>query len=322
MFPRQRHSPHPAVLVSIVTIALMTIAILFPWPATEIHPRDLPVGFVGPEQVAQSITPNLEANGLDVKIYDSQERAEKAIRERDVYGAIVIGEGSAQVLTASAASPVVAQLLIEVSSNLPVPATVTDLVPTGKGDPRGIALGVSVLPMILGGLLIGASISLTIQGGISRFTWFVTAAIAAGLAVNLLLQTWLEILDGNWLANAAVLAFVLLSIALIVGAGITLFGPAGTGVGAVLVMLIGNPFSGAPTSPDLLPDWVSITGQLLPPGAGITLLRNTAFFDGNATLIPLFVLTAWIAVAGSIVVLQASGTPRGVPALQPERNPS
>jgi hypothetical protein len=46
------------------------------------------------------------------------------------------------------------------------------------------------------------------------------------------------------------------------------------------MVLIGNPFSGVGTGPELLPQPVGAIGQLLPPGAGGNLLRSTAFFDG------------------------------------------
>jgi hypothetical protein len=40
----------------------------------------------------------------------------------------------------------------------------------------------------------------------------------------------------------------------------------------------------------------------MPPGAGGTGLRNTAYFDGNATIRPLLVLSTY-AVGGALLVL-------------------
>jgi MYXO-CTERM domain-containing protein len=59
------------------------------------------------------------------------------------------------------------------------------------------------------------------------------------------------------------------------------------------MMLVGNPLSGIATAPELLPSPAGAIGQLLPPGAGGTLLRSTAFFDGAAAGRPLTVLAAW-----------------------------
>ncbi|MGA5196550.1 hypothetical protein [Streptomyces exfoliatus] len=51
---------------------------------------------------------------------------------------------------------------------------------------------------------------------------------------------------------------------------------AGFGLGAVVVMFLGNPLSGVASGPHWLPDgWVTV-GQLLPPGASGSLLRANA----------------------------------------------
>jgi hypothetical protein len=40
------------------------------------------------------------------------------------------------------------------------------------------------------------------------------------------------------------------------------------GLGALLMILVGNPFSAAAAAPELLPEPVGGIGQLMPPGAG------------------------------------------------------
>src|SRR4030095_2134976 len=94
--------------------------------------------------------------------------ARAAIADRDVYGAIVVASDGTTVLTASAASPLVAQLLQQAASALPVgggsgegtpPAAgavrVVDVVPADPDDPRGAALAASVLPLVLAGMAAG-----------------------------------------------------------------------------------------------------------------------------------------------------------------------
>ena len=77
----------------------------------------------------------------------------------------------------------------------------------------------------------------------------------------------------------------------IVGTG--LIGPAGLGLSAVLMIFVGNPFSGATSAPQLLPTAVGHIGQWLPPGAGASLLRSTAYFSGNGASGHLNVLIIW-----------------------------
>ncbi|WP_073881324.1 hypothetical protein [Streptomyces sp. CB00316] len=56
----------------------------------------------------------------------------------------------------------------------------------------------------------------------------------------------------------------------------------GLGVVTLLKILLGDPLSGVASAPQLLPEPVGALGQWLPPGAGGSLLRSVAFFDGGA----------------------------------------
>jgi hypothetical protein len=76
--------------------------------------------------------------------------------------------------------------------------------------------------------------------------------------------------------------------------------------------LVGNSFSAAATAPELLPEPAGVLGQLLPPGAGVNLLRSTGFFDGAATGAPLTVLLAW--TLGGLALLALATARAGEPA--------
>ena len=92
----------------------------FAWPATNIAPRDLPIGLAAPDPVAAQIEKGLAsgaADALEVTRVADRAEAERLIRDREIYGAIVVDADGAAVLTASAASPVVAQLLGQLATN-------------------------------------------------------------------------------------------------------------------------------------------------------------------------------------------------------------
>ena len=74
---------------------------------------------------------------------------------------------------------------------------------------------------------------------------------------------------------------------------VALIGPAGLGISAVLMVFVGNPFSGVTSAPELLPGGADHLGQWLPPGAGANLLRSTAYFDGHGAAGHLLVLALW-----------------------------
>jgi hypothetical protein len=131
----------------------------------------------------------------------------------------------------------------------------------------------------------------------------VATSALTGLAAAWIAQEWLGALAGDWWVNAGVLGLTVLAISSTVAGLGAAIGPAGLGLGAVLMMLVGNPFSGVTSAPELLPTWAGVTGQLLPPGAGGTLLRSTAFFDSAAAVRPGLVLVGWVllGVAGGLI---------------------
>src|SRR5919197_676278 len=119
------------------------------------------------------------------------------------------------------------------------------------------------------------------------------AAALAGLAADGIAQGWLGILGGDWWWNAGALSLLVLAVAaLVTGLG-SLLGRAGVALGALLVLLVGNPLSAVSSAPELLPSPAGAAGQLLPPGAGATVLRGTAFFGGGGATRPVVVLAAW-----------------------------
>src|SRR5918995_4446524 len=114
---QQDRRPVVAAVVLIPLVIALAIA-AFAWPSARLGPRDLPVGVAGPAPAADAITQRFEADkgAFDVHRYDDEAAARAAIEDREVYGAVVAGPGGATVLTASAASPLVAQLLAQAGS--------------------------------------------------------------------------------------------------------------------------------------------------------------------------------------------------------------
>ena len=105
--------------------------LLFVVPARSPEPHKLPVGVAGPRPLRRCGRAATRSRST----YADADAARAAIREREVYGAIVPAEG--RVLVASAASPVVAQQLRELARPAPRHGAVTW--PAASGDPRGAA---------------------------------------------------------------------------------------------------------------------------------------------------------------------------------------
>ena len=76
------------------------------------------------------------------------------------------------------------------------------------------------------------------------------------------------------------------------------------------MVLVGNPFSGVGSAPELLPEPVGAIGQLMPPGAGGNLVRSIGFFDGAAAGGYVAVLAVW-ASAGLAMLLATAARRTG-----------
>ncbi|GGM15291.1 hypothetical protein ACFFX1_03960 [Dactylosporangium sucinum] len=302
-------SPWPRVgaIVLLLTALLSLIMIAFAWPATRSTVHDIPLAVAGPPQVTGQVKQQLESKrpgAFDLVTVDSTQEAERLIRERKVYGAIDLTSGRPQLIVASAASPAVAQALQQVAQGLeqsPNAVTVRDLVPLPADDPRGAGLAAGALPLVLGGIVAAGLLCNLVVGVARRVAGALAFAIVGGLALVGILQYWLGSLGGDYWTNSAVVALSIAATALTLLGLESLLGTPGLGIGAGVMMLLGNPLSGLASAPEMLPSGWGTLGQYLPPGAAGTLLRSSAFFDGHAATRPVLVLAAW-AVLGLLLV--------------------
>ena len=296
----------------LVTLALWAFA----WPAARTAPRDLPLGVAGPAAAAAPLEQQLRSHegAFEIHRYADEAAARAAIEDRAVYGAVVASAQGPKLLTATAASPVVAQLLQQaVTAQAPKGTQVptVDVVSTPAGDPRGAVLSSSVLPLAIAGVAGGAVVTLLGLRRLRAAGALVAAAALVGVAAAALTHSWLGVLTGNWWAEAGVLGLSALAVGATVAGLAALIGPAGIGVGALMMVLLGNPFSGVSSAPQLLPEPIGRIGQLLPPGAGGSLLRSVAYFDGARAAAPAITLAVWAVLGLTCVLIGGPRKKRG-----------
>jgi len=314
--PLAAHPPWRQLTIIAVLLPLMIVlaVLAFAWPAARIAPRDLPVGIVGTGRASEQVLTGLDRSdpgGFDVRRYADEASARAAIQHRDIYGAFAVSRGGITVLEASAASPSVAQLLSTVGQHLGSsrPA-VSDVVPLSAGDPRGLVLPSALLPMTICGVIMASVIGLVLG---FRPAWrqimaLIVVSAAAGLGAYLIAQGFLGALPHEAVATWAALSLIVLATGATTAGLIALIGAAGLGLGILLMIFIGNPFSGVTSAPELLPAPVGTIGQWLPPGAGASLLRSTAYFGGHGAAGHLTVLLVWIA-AGLVAIVAGHHAP-------------
>jgi hypothetical protein len=308
----------PALLVGLLVM-------LFSWPAAESGPRDVPIVVVGTQESAAGLEADLEAavpDGFDVEEVTDRERARSLIADRDVYGALTVEpDGSVGAMTAPAGGPAVAELLRGVADYLSDASTgaqsapVEKVVPLPVDDPRGSGFTATVLPLMIGGMVIGIAMSFLVTGVARRMLAVALAAVAAGVSTCLVTHTWLGILEGSFWASAGAISLGIGAVAATIAGLTSRIGPPGIGLGAVVMFLFGNSLSGVASSPALLPEGWATVGQLLPPGATGSLLRSVAYFDGAAGLGPALVLACWVALGTLVAAFSARSALSGDQAL-------
>jgi hypothetical protein len=296
------------VVVVGLALALGMLLVAFGWPAVRSGPHDVPLGLAGPRPAVAQVEQGLAGAGegaFRVTRYADEAALRAAILDRDAYGGFVLGADGPRLLITSAASPAVAQALTSLgtamASRQGVRLPVQDVVPLPAADPRGAGLAAAALPIALGGVLPAVVLARTFRRrpGV-RLGAAIGVALAVGATVTAVLRFWFGSLGAdNWTDLVRVWLGLSLGVAAISLALLGLeavAGRAGLALGGAVVLLLGNPLSGLPSAPELLPDGWGTLGQLLPPGANGALLRSTAYFDGAAAARPVLVLCCWIAV--------------------------
>jgi hypothetical protein len=308
---------------------LSVLLVAFLWPNVTASVKGLPITLVGPTQQTSQLEKAFEAKSPGTFAFTTvtdRSSAVDRIETREAYGAIVIGQ-KPEVLTASAASPVVAQLLGGLAPSLqaqltaaaaaqgitlpaPITVAVTDVVPLASTDARGAAMATSSFPLVLGGMIGGIALSLLVVGVWRRITALLVYSAVGALGITGILQGWFGALQGEFLVNAGAVALTLLAIGGVIVGFAALVGPAGVAIGPVLFLLGANPISSAAQPLEFLAAPWGVVGQWFPPGAAATLIRDLSYFPGADVTFPWFVLASW-AVLGLVLAAVGHSRDRG-----------
>jgi hypothetical protein len=285
-------------------VAVGIILLAFIWPTMTSSVKDLPIAVGGSSQQVDAFTKALDQKSpgtFDVTRVGGRQEATSLVRTRGVDGAVLLG-ARPEVLTASANGSAVAQIMAGVATQVqtaasaaagaPVVVTTTDLAPLSSQDSRGLGLSAASFPMVLGGILGGILIALTVTGSWRRLLSVGVYAVLAGVGVTGILQGLFGVLIGHFWLNAATISLTMAATASFVVGMNALVGRAGIPIGSVTTMLIGNPLSAATQPLQFLAGPWGAVGQWFVPGASTTLVRDLSYFpDANPTF-------AWLVLAG------------------------
>lgn len=310
-------SPHTpwfhTLRIGVALAAIVTVVVIaFLWPSFTASPKGIPIALAGPSAQTTAVESALKKASPGTFAFTTvsdRSAAVTLIKQRKEYGAVVLGS-SAEVLTSSAANPAIAQLLdglapklqaqrvvAATAQHVPISAigtvTTTDVVPLASSDPRGTTIGASSFPMILGGILGGALIAVTIVGVWRRVIALAIYAVIASASVTGILQGWFGGLQGDYFVNAGAIALVFLGIGGTMLGLAAIVGRAGIAIGPVIFLLGANPISAAAIPIEFIAAPWGAVGQWFPPGAGATLLRELSYFPDADMTFPWLVLVGW-----------------------------
>lgn len=312
---RPERSPWLKVLMVVVglSLAVPLMLLAFATPMINSGPEDLPLGISGPEKVTAGLEQKLDQaqpGAFEITQYDSAEAVTGAVHDRDVIGGISVGtDGAITITTTGGAGTPYTSLLKGMGSGLEqTGANVTyhDVAPLTEEDPNGTGLRALAMPLVFGGMISAVLLSnlLKTRPGL-RILGSLATSVTVGLLVIAVLQFGFGSVDGNYLTTSLALALGVAAISLFILGLESLLGLPGLGLGAVLMMFIGNPLSGMATGWQWLPSPWGLIGQLLPPGSAGTLLRSVAFFDGHGAATSILVLSCWSLLGIALTALSA-----------------
>lgn len=274
------------------------------------RPRELPIAAVGTPATAQTV--ETEAPGeLSVRAVRDRAAARQEIAERDVYGAVVLGEqGVRELLIASAANNGVANFLRRTLGRATpdgVPR-ITDVRPLPEDDATGIDIALLLQVLLIGGSIAVVGIGRLLprfegdpRRGVLPVTFLAAYAVMFGFALTLIAAAFGVGTDASFLDRVLAMALISAGVAGSTAALVALIGSAGSAVAGVLYFILGAQISGAGTAPEFLPPFWSDLGHYLPGGAGTSLLRDVFYFPEASTSDPIAILAAY-AGAGLLVL--------------------
>jgi hypothetical protein len=296
----RRRSRRTVQIVGLLLVAQAAMLFLMVYPSYKPAPHNVPFGFVGPRADVGALSSRFRTE-LSVRAYPSENAARHAIEQRQIYGALIERQPRPELIVASAASPAIAELLRQSVDPSAKKVEISDVTPISSNDPHGAVIGLLVLPLIsvsFAAVLALGALRLRRRQYLASLTAYTALG---GIIVTAILKFGFGALPGSFAALAGIVALTLLAVALATAGLHRALGKLGVPVAALLFLFIGSPASGSGSAPEMLPAFWRQVGQFLPLGANGSALRDTSYFDGNAVVRPLLVLSVYTVVGVLLV---------------------
>jgi hypothetical protein len=295
------------------------------------HPgaKNLPFDVVAPAEIQGPVLSGfgtLPGQPLSPRLVNDEQTARSRVIGRTTTGALIVDPASTRdtLYVASAAGPSISEALTQIvgaaEAHQQRTVRVVDLVPVAAQDSGGLSSFYAAVGWTVAGYLIASILGIsagarpaTPMRAVIRLIVLALCAVAAGIVGTWLVQHVLGALPGPFWPLAAVGALVVFGAGAVTIALQVAFGVVGIGLAVLLFVILGNPSAGGAYARALIPPFWRAIGAFLPPGAGTDAARSIAYFGGEHTAQPLFVLAAYAGI-GLIAALGLAALLRPRPA--------
>ncbi|GAA3397416.1 hypothetical protein [Cryptosporangium minutisporangium] len=280
----------------------------------------LPVAIVTSPSVEQfQARIDRDSDAIGTRTFTDRGDAFEALGDQDVHAVFVSGRDGLELHLASAASGTAAdtltQLYGEVSTATGAPLEVYDDYPLPPTDDRGIAPFYLVVGWVVGGYLVSTLLSFIAgsypepRRGRIRVLALLLYSVLSGIGGAAIVGPMLGIWQGNTVGLAALGVLVVFGASVTAAALSALFGAVGTGLTFLLLVVLGNPGSGGPFPPGLLPEPFHDLHTWMLTGAATDATRSIVYFGGQGVIGAYLVLLLWCGFGSALYL--TSSTVRG-----------
>lgn len=252
-------------------------------------------------------------DAIAAKTFTDRSEAFDALGDQDVYAVLLAGPtGPLQLHLASAASGAAAESITQVhgrtSTTTGTALEVYDDHPLPATDNRGISPFYLVVGWVVGGYLVSTLLSFIAgahpqpRRGRIRVLSLLAYAVCSGIGGAVIVGPVLDIWQQGLIPLAALGVLVVFGASITAAALSALFGEVGTGLTILLLVVLGNPGSGGPFAPEMLPEPFRDLHTWLLTGAATSAARSVVYFQGQGLGREFLVLLLWCAI-GSVLYL-------------------
>ena len=274
-------------------------------------PHRVPIAIVGDVEplrraaFVEGMTGEVETS-VDQRPYRSYGEALRAVEEQQVYAILQVRENVVHLDVVGAAGASVAELLTraapKAAARVGLPVTVRDLKPLQRADPRGLAIFyISLAANVVG--FVGAAQLNTNVGGLEpleRIGFIMAYAVLGGFSIAAVVDWLLGALDLPFVESWVILALTMFTSGMVFTMFNIFLGRWAMLPTWVLMVMLGNPFSGGAVSTPLLPEPLGSIGRWLPPGASVNAQHTAVYFYRHQHPLPFLMLGAWAAVSTAV----------------------